>query len=75
MMLATNQSAKITSTGECPLVRVQMNEMVSFASSKSTDGTTTSRVPNVPTPTNNEMQLVQVVIEAPPSSSLIQSSN
>jgi hypothetical protein len=33
-----------------------MNEIVLSASSKSTNGTTTSRVPNIPTPANNQIQ-------------------
>lgn len=66
MVLAANPCAEITGTGECRPVQVQMNEIVPPAISGSLDGTTTSEVPAVPTPANNEMQ-VQVVIEAPSS--------
>jgi len=49
MMLVANQSPKIIGTTENLFVWVQMNEIVPSASSKSIDGTTTSRVLNVPT--------------------------
>jgi hypothetical protein len=55
MLLVANPSVENIGTSECPHVRIQMNEIVRSTSSKSTNGTTTSKVPNVPTLANNEM--------------------
>ncbi len=74
LALSVNPGAEITGTGEPPLVQVQMNEILAFASSGGTDETTTDLVAAASAPAaNSEVQnrgvQVEVVIEAPPRSS------
>jgi predicted secreted protein len=69
MVLAADPRAESTGTGEHPLNhQVQMNETIPSASSGNIEGATINVVATVVTPADNEEQ-VQVVIEAPPSSS------